>query len=903
MRHKSHSGNCLPARWNDAFQRKWIVSSIILHGLIHRSLRHTVESFRECVIEPLARLGPVDVFFHSWDVAEVNNPRAGEAGETLDEAEVARCLPEARGLFESQEAFDASVDWERLFRNNPMRRCCGNEVEARATLMNFRRALESQERAWRVFEERKTKHYDLVVATRADLRFLEEVGISNIERSTSNVEGGRIWVPKFHSWGGVNDRFAIGNEEGVRTWSQRVAFAEEWLERAKGESAEWLLMKWLEKRRVRVGFLDFTFQRIRANGQVAERDRDLNACGKKEGMRASPLLKERFLILARETGARADGLRKVLEPLGRVEMVVDRENVAGNHVGTGCPDDGLGQIVPATVWVPDKEAEGFGGLMGRTTDFPPVTAWSRALAHLEGTLQEDEAVWLVEDDVAGDAESFARLVELTRAEDPDLAARDIRTKDEDPEWYFWDRAEGFFERPARAFQPLCRLSARLLREALRFRETRGALVFHEILFASLARRDGMELLDWGNDPECGACFSTFVYRPEVTRISRGIAHPVKDMISHGAICAIPPAGLPRMGRAKLDGWSILSDDYLFLAKFCRAHGIRRVAEFGPGDSTLALLDAGCRVVAYEHDIGWLRHSVEHLGCEDAVEIVHCPEGHVPDAPPFEPDLVFVDGPPYREGQSLSRLAPCEWALETCGCFLLHDACRHGELATLEEMELRGMQVVRIPTRKGMALVVDPDKKPGWASLMEIGNHFHADSSGHPWMPDEWFVWSVLFRENSKSLRILQCGAADGLRARLLLDQVFTHPESEVHAIECYEGEAGGRMRETFESHAREGGHTERIHLYEGTTREALAWMISGDGFWESFDFIHLNRAAEISEWLADACQAWCLLKPGGVLGMPKHGPQAAAADAFLRIYSDRLEKVIESRWIAVTKRR
>ena len=35
-------------------------------------------------------------------------------------------------------------------------------------------------------------------------------------------------------------------------------------------------------------------------------------------------VKERFLILARESGTMAEGLRKVLEPLGKVEVIVDR---------------------------------------------------------------------------------------------------------------------------------------------------------------------------------------------------------------------------------------------------------------------------------------------------------------------------------------------------------------------------------------------------------------------------------------------------------------------------------------------------------------------------------------------------------------------------------------------------
>ena len=202
-------------------------TAVVLHGLVHRSLRHTIDRLRECVIAPLDGLGAVDIFYHSWEVQTVHNPRGSEHGEALDLVEVEQLLPEAQGVFESQDAFDATVEWRRLLRKNPMRHCCGSDEEAEATLMNFRRALESQERAWRFFEERKTQRYDLVVATRADLRFLE-VGRWD-ENATRLKNGGQechpsLWLPKVHSWGGVNDRFAIGNEESIKCWLHHVMY-------------------------------------------------------------------------------------------------------------------------------------------------------------------------------------------------------------------------------------------------------------------------------------------------------------------------------------------------------------------------------------------------------------------------------------------------------------------------------------------------------------------------------------------------------------------------------------------------------------------------------------------------------------------------------------------------------
>jgi hypothetical protein len=94
-----------------------------------------------------------------------------------------------------------------------------------------------------------------------------------------------------------------------------------------------------------------------------------------------------------------------------------------------------------------------------------------------------------------------------------------------------------------------------------------------------------------------------------------------------------------------------------------------------------------------------------------------------------------------------------------------------------------------------------------------------------------------------------------------------------------------------------------LHLYEGTSREALAWMIAGEGFWESFDFIHLNGAEDPSEMLSDACQAWNLLKPGGVLALSAGDREKPGVEAFLTVYGERLSHLLVWPQVAVMKLR
>jgi uncharacterized HAD superfamily protein/hypoxanthine phosphoribosyltransferase len=614
-------------------------------------------------------------------------------------------------------------------------------------------------------------------------------------------------------------------------------------------------------------------------------------------------VRQRFLILAREAGERAESLRKVLEALGKVEVVVDRPDQGRKDADTGCSGGGPDQDDPATVWIPDGEAEGYGGLMSESGPFPRITAWSRAMVHLARTLEGDEAVWFVEDDVAGDAGSFAEFVQRTASRNADLSAIDLRRKRDDMHWPWWRYADDFFEEPCRGFQPLCRLSARLVRAVLDFRVRHGEFTFHEVLFASVARREGMSWLSWNCDAGFRHFVSRFRYRPEIREVAGGICHPVKNPAVHAAICAAPPPEFARLAAAKGEDWSIEREAYEFLARYCRRHGIRRVAEFGPGNSTCSLLDAGCRVVSYEHDFEWLQRWLDRFEGEKNVELVHCPEGALPGPPPFAPELVFVDGPPFREGQEMSRLHACEWALEVCGSFLLHDANRDGEKATLAEMERRGMQVTRIPTRKGLALVADPSRRPVRVpgTPVEAASKY-VGGGGSGWFPEDWLAWSVLFGTGDKPVRVLETGAGSGAGASLMLDLLFTHLESEAHCIDLYDGEAGAAARAAFESNAGAGGHGGRLHLYEGLSREVLAWMIAEEGYWESFDFIRLGGSASGPGLLADACQAWALLKPGGVMVFDgRTGGRAAAGEAFLGVYAGQLQKVLVGERMVVAK--
>lgn len=234
-----------------------------------------------------------------------------------------------------------------------------------------------------------------------------------------------------------------------------------------------------------------------------------------------PYSLDQFLILSRSRDLVSPALYRNLSSLGTVEVIVDEP-------GDSCK----GMKV---IWILDEEAEGFEFLMSNTERFPAVTAWSLAFVHLARTLKEGAA-------------------------------------------------EGFFEEPWRSFNPLCRLSGRLVREILDFREARRRFTFHEVFFASVAKAHGMRCFDWGKDAELKYDVAHFRYRPVIESALPGIVHPVKDLGLVNLLCEAPKREFRRMGAANLSGYSILAEDYVFLSRFCREFGIEKVVEFGPGAS-------------------------------------------------------------------------------------------------------------------------------------------------------------------------------------------------------------------------------------------------------------------------------------------------------------------------------
>lgn len=173
-----------------------------------------------------------------------------------------------------------------------------------------------------------------------------------------------------------------------------------------------------------------------------------------------------------------------------------------------------------------------------------------------------------------------------------------------------------------------------------------------------------------------------------------------------------------MFRLYKDERSVFSfDDYAALLSEVARIGAKRVLEFGPGVSTLALIEADCtEIITLEYQARWMATAKNRLWQYKNVKLLHYenrPEINIPDLEFARFDMIFVDSPMgtdlpmatrFRGQEDCSRFNTVSWSLLHAPIVLLHDAKRTGEERTLARIIGKVQHVEIINTAKGIARI-------------------------------------------------------------------------------------------------------------------------------------------------------------------------------------------------------
>lgn len=181
---------------------------------------------------------------------------------------------------------------------------------------------------------------------------------------------------------------------------------------------------------------------------------------------------------------------------------------------------------------------------------------------------------------------------------------------------------------------------------------------------------------------------------------------------------------------------------------------------------------------------------------------------------------------------------------------------------------------------------------------------------HDWFSENIPIWNNLlgYLRNAPSIRGIEIGSFEGRSACWLLQNIFTHPTSQLTCIDLFEHDGEFEdivekmqlkispeldLEARFDENMAAIGAGNRVRKMKGKSREILRTLPLG-----SFDFIYIDGSHTTSDVLADAVLSFELLKENGILAFddyrwncfpdePLRNP-TKGIDAFLECYANEI---------------
>ena len=193
-----------------------------------------------------------------------------------------------------------------------------------------------------------------------------------------------------------------------------------------------------------------------------------------------------------------------------------------------------------------------------------------------------------------------------------------------------------------------------------------------------------------------------------------------------------------------------------------------------------------------------------------------------------------------------------------------------------------------------------------------GNYQYTEDWFH-WAPEIWERLVPLLPARSAFLEV---GSYEG-RSMVWTAENMAQGEAQIFCIDTWEGSEEHSAHDMAAVEARFDHNVKEVESrmaitigkLKGKSTDRLAALAATySGF---FDFVYLDGSHIAPDVLVDACLAWSVLKPGGVMvlddylwGEPRdilHRPKLAI-DAFINVFSERLEPVHMGYQVAIKKK-
>jgi hypothetical protein len=240
---------------------------VILYGL-PRSLVWTHHSINRNAIGPLEALADkVTRVAHFNAPTVIHNPHSRERGMRFNQPDYSLLDPDRLMVVRQDNA--AITDLLERFRTHDIR---ARGIESHIALLH---ALRSLEAAYALAQDVPGPPGDIFLFLRPDLEYIDPWPAADL---VPRLLSGEIDLacPSWHSFGGLNDRYAVANRKGAAVYASRLGLLDEVIALGEPRNSEEILKYAADKAGLKVGEFDSRAFRVRTDGLTMTEDADLS---------------------------------------------------------------------------------------------------------------------------------------------------------------------------------------------------------------------------------------------------------------------------------------------------------------------------------------------------------------------------------------------------------------------------------------------------------------------------------------------------------------------------------------------------------------------------------------------------------------------------------------------------
>jgi hypothetical protein len=197
---------------------------------------------------------------------KIHNPRAGEYIANVDQSENFS-IPADYFLLRDQSDSDISF-WLKVAQSKQ-----DTFGDGWVSVTNLFHQLLSLRRAWSGLHALLPEGFDYYLFLRPDLLYLDPINVPELIRSVGGSDG--IAIPAWHSFGGLNDRFAFAGAQAARDYANRLELSLTYCEKYPMHGETFLAFA-LDRARSKVCEFPVRGLRVRSNRLIKREQFDVS---------------------------------------------------------------------------------------------------------------------------------------------------------------------------------------------------------------------------------------------------------------------------------------------------------------------------------------------------------------------------------------------------------------------------------------------------------------------------------------------------------------------------------------------------------------------------------------------------------------------------------------------------